>query len=487
MPITGFRTNDGNPFAYLQVDSGQSMALGLDTTDSNKIKLATSSTAGVTPLSPAQITIDPAANGDVTLGPNGSGSINAKAAAVVTTGGVVQAAITTGALSASKGTDGELLIGDSAGTPAWGSLTSPLGTISIAYNAGNIELDGSGTGLIQEIRGNNGTAVPVAGVVNIQTANTTVSFDGAGDTLTLDFSGPNNLALGSSQASITSASHNTSLGLNALNAIIDAADMTAVGYHSLQTNQGGNGNTAIGSLSLLALNNGSAEGYNTAIGAAAGYRLATGSYNALVGPTAGGNYTGAESSNILINHEGILGENNTLRIGLTTGGGNRSLTSAYICGIDGVNVGSVAKVLTMASDQIGTASITAGTGISVTPGANTITIASTATAFTWTTTAGGTAGVNTGYFTANGAALVTITLPAVAAVGNAIRISGLDVGGWKLAQNAGQSVNIVSSTTTVGVGGSLASTARYDSIEIVCCVANTTFNVVSSMGNITIV
>ena len=48
---------------------------------------------------------------------------------------------------------------------------------------------------------------------------------------------------------------------------------------------------------------------------------------------------------------------------------------AFICGIDGINVGSVAKVVTMARDQLGTATITAGSGITVTPTANTITIA----------------------------------------------------------------------------------------------------------------
>jgi hypothetical protein len=44
-----------------------------------------------------------------------------------------------------------------------------------------------------------------------------------------------------------------------------------------------------------------------------------------------------------------------------------------------VNVGSTATVVTEASDQLGTAVITAGTGISVSTGANTITIAATGT------------------------------------------------------------------------------------------------------------
>jgi len=46
---------------------------------------------------------------------------------------------------------------------------------------------------------------------------------------------------------------------------------------------------------------------------------------------------------------------------------------------------------------------------------------------------------NTGYV-ANYAALVTITLPTSPAVGDVVRVSGPGAGGWKLAQNAGQSV-----------------------------------------------
>lgn len=488
MPITGFRTNDGNPFAYLQVDAGPSMALGLDTTASNIIKLCVSSTANVTPLSTFSMAIDPAANGDFTITPHGSGAINLKSTAVTTTGGVLQAAITTGAISASKGTNGQILIGATAGSPSWATITAGTG-ITVTNGANSITIAANGSTVLETITGNTGGAIsPTAGNINIVTANATAKFAGAGSTETLDF-GLTNLILGSSASGITSATTSVGLGQDALSALVDGDGMTAIGYRALRANTGGNSNTAVGTIALLALNSSDPNGYNTAVGAAAGYQLTTtASYNSLFGPTAGGNYTGTESSNICINHMGVLGDNNTLRIGATTGAGNMSLTKAYICGIDGVNVGSVAKVLTMASDQIGTATITAGTGISISPSANAITVSATGMgAFSWVVTAGGTAGVNTGYFTSNGASLVTITLPAVAAVGDTIRISGLATGGWKLAQQAGQSVNIGSSTTTIGVGGSLASTAQFDAIEIVCCVANTTFNIVSSMGNITVV
>ena len=46
---------------------------------------------------------------------------------------------------------------------------------------------------------------------------------------------------------------------------------------------------------------------------------------------------------------------------------------------------------------------------------------------------------NTGYIT-NNAAQVTVTLPASPAVGDIVRISGYGIGGWKIAQNSGQSI-----------------------------------------------
>lgn len=490
MAKQGFRSIGNTPYIY-QDTNGSSVSFGIDDSDTTW-KLNTGPMVNVEPGVNANIEIDPSSNGNTTIRPNGIGSVRIQSANVSTTGGVIQAEITTGALSATKGTDGQLLIGNSSNVPAWGSLTSPLGTISIVYDSGNIEIDGSSTGLIQQINGNFGAAIPVGGIVDIVTANTTVSFEGSGNILTLDFNAPGNLLLGSEGTFISSSVRNTSLGQYALNKVDTTIENVALGFESLasiQTNPGFN--TAIGTESLGALGDG--NGGNTGLGWGSGGSLAVGSYNTFLGYAAGWMYDSGQSSNISINHPGSIagggpGDFNTLRIGSATGSGNQELTSAYICGIDGVNVGSVAKVLTMASDQIGTATITAGPGISIIPGANSIEIEATGFgAFSWVVTTGGTASVNTGYFTNNGAALVTITLPSSAAVGDTIRLSGLSIGGWLIAQNSGQSINFNSGSTTVGVSGSVASTAQYDSIEIVCCVANTTFNVVSSTGNLTIV
>ena len=92
-----------------------------------------------------------------------------------------------------------------------------------------------------------------------------------------------------------------------------------------------------------------------------------------------------------------------------------------------------------------------------------------------------------GYF-ANNAGTVTATLPATAAVGDTFAIAGMNNStGWTIAQNAGQTIHFGTSDTTTGVGGSLSSTATYDSVELVCNVANTDFIVVQSVGNITVV
>lgn len=96
---------------------------------------------------------------------------------------------------------------------------------------------------------------------------------------------------------------------------------------------------------------------------------------------------------------------------------------------------------------------------------------------------------NNGYIPNNGA-LVTLTLPVTAAVGTMLKIVGKGVGGWQIAQNAGQSMQLGSaSATTTGVAGSIASTNRYDSCEWICTTANTiwTASVAPQSSGLTIV
>ena len=95
--------------------------------------------------------------------------------------------------------------------------------------------------------------------------------------------------------------------------------------------------------------------------------------------------------------------------------------------------------------------------------------------------------VNNGYITDNGATLVTYTLPVTAAVGAIFEIAGKSAGGWIIAQNASQVIHMGNQTTTVGTGGSIASTNQWDCVRLVCVTANTTFAVLSAAGNLTII
>jgi hypothetical protein len=94
--------------------------------------------------------------------------------------------------------------------------------------------------------------------------------------------------------------------------------------------------------------------------------------------------------------------------------------------------------------------------------------------------------VNTGYIT-NNSALVTTILPSTSVVGDLVWIVGKGAGGWKIAQNAGQTIHFGNQDTTTGVGGHLDSSNQYDAIQLLCTAANTDWTCTGiSQGNISV-
>lgn len=93
--------------------------------------------------------------------------------------------------------------------------------------------------------------------------------------------------------------------------------------------------------------------------------------------------------------------------------------------------------------------------------------------------------VNVGYICTAGAAL-SFSLPATSAVGAQVALTLDGSTSWTITQGAGQSIRVGSSSTAVGAGGSLSSTAQGDTVVMVCSVANTKWNVISEIGNITV-
>jgi len=174
-----------------------------------------------------------------------------------------------------------------------------------------------------------------------------------------------------------------------------------------------------------------------------------------------------------------------------TGPGNTitiTNTGAVVASINTITTDDGAPVVI--PDGVGNIDIVGGTGITVTgtgPG-DTVTITNTGVFFTWQViTAANQNLVKGNGYIANRAAGVTFTLPATAAVGDTFRVVNVNGGGFTVSQNALQNIRIGDQVTTVGVGGSLASTALGDTLEIICYVANTSFIASNPpQGNITI-
>lgn len=150
-------------------------------------------------------------------------------------------------------------------------------------------------------------------------------------------------------------------------------------------------------------------------------------------------------------------------------------------------------VLTAGQVLIGTtsgdpsgATLGSGTGITVTSGSGTISIASTGVgSMVWNDVSGTSqsAAVNNGYIISN-AGQTTVTIPATAAEGSVFGVAGKGAAGWILQMNTGQTCHFGNSPTTSA--GSLTSTNLWDSVQIVCVTANTTFAVLSAVGNLTV-
>jgi len=178
--------------------------------------------------------------------------------------------------------------------------------------------------------------------------------------------------------------------------------------------------------------------------------------------------------------EGGTGASTLTDHGVLVGSGASAITALTVGTNGQVLIGS-----TGADPVFANVTSTGGT-ITISEGAGTLNLESNAGVL-WEeiTDASKTMVVGEGYIENRGTA-VTFTLPSSAAVGDVMRVTGIGAGGWKIAQNAGQTIYFGTSSTTTGAGGYLESTEVRDSVELVCVATDTDFNVISSVGNITV-
>jgi hypothetical protein len=134
------------------------------------------------------------------------------------------------------------------------------------------------------------------------------------------------------------------------------------------------------------------------------------------------------------------------------------------------------------------ATLTAGAGISISNGSNSITIGVTGAGFIWTdvTTATQAMLVENGYITDRGAGVV-YTLPASAAIGDEIKLVG-KLGITTITPNANQQILMSSASGTVGVTGTVVGTNVGDCIDLICITsgASSVWRAANWVGNWTI-
>jgi hypothetical protein len=131
--------------------------------------------------------------------------------------------------------------------------------------------------------------------------------------------------------------------------------------------------------------------------------------------------------------------------------------------------------------------ITAGAGINVANGVNSITISGTSGGFTWHTITTTTALVAQNAYSCNcSAGAFTVTLPVAPTLGDTyiVTVSNAGAHAVTIAYNASQYIQFGSSTSTT-TSGTLVTTALGDTLTIVAMGADQ-FQVISSIGNITV-
>jgi trimeric autotransporter adhesin len=155
----------------------------------------------------------------------------------------------------------------------------------------------------------------------------------------------NNTATGAGALlSNTTGGQNTANGAFALLSNVSGSSNTAIGQAALDVNINGNSNTAIGASAL----SNSTSSFNTAIGNLALVSTTTGVGNIGLGFMAGASHT-TGNGNIDIGNLGVLGESNTIRIGVPG-----AAINCYIAGIFGATAFNSAAVFVGSDGKLGT-------------------------------------------------------------------------------------------------------------------------------------
>lgn len=220
---------------------------------------------------------------------------------------------------------------------------------------------GGGGGGLTTLTGDTGGAVnPSASNINVvsglsaRNSGASVSFSGAGSTLTFNTTdAKNNVFLGISAGTLAvTGFNNTSTGSASLFVIGAGNANCAYGVLSMAQEVDGSNNCSFGFQSMTT-SNGALS--NCAFGDSSLNTIVDGAFNCCFGDDSGTNLSADDSSNIMIGNNGLSGDNHTIRIG-NQGTGDRQQNLCFIAGIFGatVNVGTGLPAVVDSVGKLGT-------------------------------------------------------------------------------------------------------------------------------------
>ncbi len=233
--------------------------------------------------------------------------------------------------------DGQIWIGSIVAPHVRKNTLTAGSGISITNSNGSITISATSSGDIQTIIGNTGFVTGTNVTLKTPTGTTdgTAAFVGNNTTtMTLNFSSGNNLGIGTNALRSNSGSENVVIGPSSATAAFNGDHNTYIGYGISQATGGGSENSALGTNSLHEINTGTG---NCAIGYTSLTNLSDGDNNIAIGMGSGDNYTTVESDNIVIGHEGVILDANTIRIG-TTGSSAGQQNKCFVAGISGSTI-----------------------------------------------------------------------------------------------------------------------------------------------------
>ncbi len=135
----------------------------------------------------------------------------------------------------------------------------------------------------------------------------------------------------------------------------------------------------------------------------------------------------------------------------------------------------------------GIVTLAGGSGISTSASSSTVTFSVTGGGLSYVNAPSNTTfAANTGYVTTSAGSPVTLLLPNTLPFGTVVEVVGMGSAGWVIGQQGGITIHMNSVSTTTGTGGSLASSAQYNTARLVCTVTNSDWVVVASEGVLTV-